>query len=112
MGMSVRRGLAFDVLALLALAGAASCASQEDAQVSAPVVLGMNDNIAPFYKDDEVSLYEVSIPVALPMRKPTDGERNALAKDPLYGRAPFFKANDARITVRFTLSNLDDEPRT
>ncbi len=105
-----RRALPLLLTAIVVAAPA--CASQEDAQVTPPVVLAMTDKIAPFYEDDEVKLYQVSLPVSLPMRRPTDGERAALGKEAPYGRTPFFKAGDVRVTVRFTLSNLDAQART
>src|SRR5262249_3661724 len=63
--------------------------------------------IAPAYSDQQLTMYEVQIPVQLPIRHPTDTERQALGEAEPYPRAPFLLAGDERVEVRFTLSNLD-----
>jgi hypothetical protein len=108
-GSAAGAARALTALALLAL-GAASCAGTDEDQVTQPSVVGMTDKIAPLYSDGEVSLYQVQTPVRLPLRKPTDAERAALGKADPFPRAPFLKASDLRIEIRFTLSNLDDKP--
>lgn len=85
-----------------------SCVSG-DAQVGTPVVLGMTNTIAPFYQDEQLTLYEVQIPVRFPVRRMLDGERTTGTVEP-YPRAPFLLASDERVEVHFTLSNLDDQP--
>lgn len=94
---------------LLALLGA--CTTDGRGQVLAPVVLGMPATTPPSYDDGETRLYQVNVAVPLPTRRPNDGERPTGAADP-YPRAPFQRASDTRITARFTLTNLGDEPRT
>jgi len=83
-----------------------ACASDNEQQQQ-PVVLGMMPTMAPAVDDGEVQIYEVQTPVALPVRRPTDSERSGLAEQEPYPRQPFFLASDARIAVKFTLSNLD-----
>lgn len=98
--------------ALLAALGA-GCANTDANQVVDPVAVGMTAELAPTYDDGEVSIRQVQVPVRLPMRRPNEEERRALgrAAAPL-PRAPFLLASDVRISVRFTLTNLDDEPRS
>ncbi len=94
------------------VAGAVACAGGDDDRVTPPVVLGMTDKIAPFYQDEQTTIYQVSTPVSLPVRRATDDERQALGKtSPPYPREPFFKAGDARFTIRYTITNVDDKQR-
>ena len=88
-----------------------ACANQGGDQTILPVVLGMNDRMGAFYEDEETAIYQVSVPVILPLRKPNAEEEAALVPLAPYPRTPFQLAADTRITVRFTLSNLDDRPR-
>jgi hypothetical protein len=100
---------ALRAFATLALTFALAC-DNGTAQVTPPVVLGMTDQIAASYSDAQLTIFTVQVPVKLPMRAPTDAERQALGPkvDP-YPRAPFLLNDDVRIEVRFTLSNLDDK---
>jgi hypothetical protein len=98
--------LAAGAVVLVALV-AAGCSNAGDEQTIPPVVLGLLDTTAPTYDDGEVQIYEVHSQVELPVRRPKSGERPKGDVDP-YPRAPFVLAKDTRITVRFTLSNLDD----
>ncbi|MDB4941093.1 MAG: hypothetical protein JWP97_627 [Labilithrix sp.] len=97
--------------ALVLLLAASGCADDGDAQVIAPVVLGMVETAAPTYDDGEEQIYETFTPVTLPLRRPSDDERPKGQQDP-YPRPPFHLASDTRTTVRFTLSNLEDKPHT
>jgi hypothetical protein len=89
---------------------AAACASGDDTEVLPPVVLGMLDTTAPVYDDGQQQVFQVSKEVRLPFRRPNDDERPQGTLEP-YPRPPFHVASDSRITVRFTLSNLDDQKR-
>lgn len=99
------------IVAGAALLGVGACSNQDDTRVLPPVVLAMQETLPPVYDDGQVRIYQVSTPVALPLRAPNDGERPQGASPP-YPRAPFQLASDTRITVRFTLTNLDDAPHT
>jgi hypothetical protein len=88
---------------------ATGCRANEDEQTLEPVVLGMTSSAAPFYRDNQTAIYQVTIPVRLPMRRPTDDEARGLGQMPPYPRAPFLKSSDVRIEVRFTLTNVDDK---
>ena len=98
-------GIATTMLALVA------CSNSGETQVIPPVVLGMLETTAPTYDDGETQIYETYLPVPLPLRKPSDAEVPKGAADP-YPHPPFDLASDTRITVSFTLSNLEDKPHT
>jgi hypothetical protein len=87
------------------------CASDGETQVVPPIVLGMLETTPPTYNDGEMQIYESYLPVPLPLRRPTDGERPSGNVDP-YPEAPFHLASDTRITARFTISNLEDKQHT
>ncbi|HEY8075333.1 MAG TPA: hypothetical protein VIF62_14510 [Labilithrix sp.] len=102
----MRRVLATVVAACI---GTAACANSNDTEVGQPVVLGMLDTVPPVYDDGEVQMYQVEKQVPLPIRPPKDGERPSGDVDP-YPDHPYYLASDTRITVRFTLSSLEDKP--
>ncbi|MEO8876011.1 MAG: hypothetical protein ABI461_10515 [Polyangiaceae bacterium] len=108
-GVALRLGAASLFLAVVAPLGA-GCANTDDNQVNAPVDLGMTDTMAPYYSDQELTLYQAQIPVKLPIRAPTADEAKALGKLAPYPHAPFLSSTDIRVQVRFTLSNIDDKP--
>ncbi|MBX3185684.1 MAG: hypothetical protein KF819_01665 [Labilithrix sp.] len=95
---------------VMACASLWGCASQDDHQVIPPVVLGMLETAAPTYDDGQMQIYEVFIPVELPLRRATAEEREQRGEriDP-YPRAPFHFAADTRVTARYTISNLEDK---
>jgi len=101
------------LLGLVAVcASAAGCASSDEEQVIPPVVLGMLETTGPTYDDGQVQIYEVYLPVELPMRRPTDEERPPGGRVEPYPRQPFHLASQTRITARFTISNLEDKQHT
>ena len=87
---------------------ASACASSEEEQVLPPVVLGMAETTPPAFDDGQTQIFQVTKEVRLPMRAPLDGERSGESVPP-YPRAPFHLARDSRVTVRWTLSNLEDK---
>lgn len=90
---------------------APACANSDAQQTMTPVVVGLQDTMAPVVDDGEDQVFQVSSPVELPVRRPKDGERPQGNVAP-YPRAPFQLASDTRISVRYTLSNLDNAPHT
>jgi hypothetical protein len=95
---------------LLALALASACSNGSGDQVTRPVSVGMTSNVAPYYADGQITLYQVQAPVALPVRKPTDAERAALGAAPKgtpYTHAPFLTVQDESVEVHYVLSNID-----
>ena len=110
LGSAIRR-VASGALVAGVLVACAACANQGGDQTILPVVLGMNDRMGALYEDEETAIYQVSVPVILPLRKPNAEEEATLVPLAPYPRTPFQLSADTRITVRFTLSNLDDRPR-
>jgi hypothetical protein len=94
-------------LCIGALMAASACASSDSNQVMPPVVLGMTSDLSPVYDDGELKLYEVQIPVELPILDPQPGAVTGNAVDP-FPDPIYLHASDVRIEIRFTLSNLDD----
>ncbi len=93
-------------VALLLGAVAPACAGANDHEVLPPVVLAMLETMPPTYDDGEQQIFQVTKEVRLHYRQPDDGERPKGKLEP-YPRPPFHVADKSRITVRFTLSNLD-----
>jgi hypothetical protein len=85
----------------------AGCANTDANQVNAPVDLGMTDTMAPYYSDEELTLYQAQLPVKLPIRAPTSAESKALGKEVPYSHAPYYVSTDTRIEIHYVLSNLD-----
>lgn len=85
-----------------------ACSNEGEKQVLPPFVVGMENDLAPTFDDGETQIFQVSREVRLPFRRPEDGERPT-GQAPPYRRPPFHLASESRITVRFTLSNLDDK---
>jgi len=103
--------------ALALLAGAllsAGCGSDETQRTLPPVQVAMNPAVAPVYDDGELTLYEVRLPVALPILAPSAADRDRLAGEPVdpYGRMPWVTLDDVRVQLSWTLTNLDDAPHT
>jgi hypothetical protein len=107
-GPSPRRLLAAVVAAALPIAGA--CTNDASDQVTPPVDLGMTDKMAPYYSDGEITLYEVEVPVPLPVRKMTSADLKAVGAAPPgtpYPRGVFLRAEDESVEIDFTISNID-----
>jgi hypothetical protein len=102
--------LGIALAALLAAGTVSACANTDANQVTPPVVLGMTPQLAPAYDDGQTQLFQVQVPVQLPIRQPQDGEVDGLPETEPYPREPWLKASDLRLEVRYTLSNLDDQP--
>lgn len=86
---------------------ASACAGEDEREVLPPVVLGMLETTSPTYDDGQEQIYQVSREVRLPYRRPRDEERPSGQQDP-YPRPPFHVTADTRVTIRYTLSNLED----
>jgi len=91
-----------------------------DSQVTKPNEVALTDTTPPYYSVGETTLYEVQVPVTMPMRAPNTSEQNELAKTQpaawaaAFGAttAPWIKVDDVQTTIRFTITNLDDAQRT
>jgi len=95
---------------LLLLSLAAACSDNSTNQQTKPIELGMTNTMAPYYSDQELTLYQAQLPVQLPVRKPTSSEQSALSK-PLapYPHTPFLTADDESVEVHYTISNIDNQ---
>lgn len=103
------RSLLFAGAVLLVTLGAACNPGAAD-QVMPPLDLAMTANMTAYYSSQQLTMYEAQLPVQLPVRQPTSAEQTALATPPAgtpYPTAPFIRAEDERVEVHFTLSNVD-----
>lgn len=98
-------------LLVFALPFFVACSNDDDKEVLPPFVLGMEGDIAPTYDDGQQQIYQVTSEVRLPFRGHEDSERPQ-GDAPPYERPPFHVASQSRITVRYTISNLDDAQHT
>jgi hypothetical protein len=96
---------------VVAAAIVSACTSDDDKEVLPPVDLAMPDNIAPTVDDGQQQIFQVQSEVRLPYRAP-NGDEVPKGKDAPYDRPPFHIAADSRVTVRYTISNLDAQQHT
>jgi hypothetical protein len=90
---------------------AVACANGSADQVTKPVALAMTSMMTPYYSDGQISLYQVQVPVPLPVRKMTSADNQSVGAAPPgtpYPRGVFLRAEDEAVEVHFTISNLDD----
>jgi hypothetical protein len=96
--------------AVVAAAVAPACTDASADQVTRPVALGMTSTTAPFYDDGQTMLFQVQVPVPLPVRAMTAGDVQAVGAAPAgtpYPRGVFLRAEDESVEIHFTLSNVD-----
>lgn len=107
-GVMPTRWLMLGVLAALAT----GCGKKEEKQTLEPVQLGMTDQMAAIYDQNEVQIYEVKLPVRFPIKAPSAADLAQLSASPVapYPRAPWFTKDDVKIQVTWTLTNLDPYP--
>jgi len=101
--------------ALLASLVAAACSQSSSFQTTAPVDLGMTSKMAPYYSDEEVTIYEAQIPVALPVKRPSASDMASLGPTPAgtpYPHAPWLTVGDESLEVHYTLTNIDGTDHT
>lgn len=85
-----------------------------DGQVTRPSIVAMTDTTAPYYQAGQTTIYQVQVPVTMPMRAPNASEQAQLGPAPAFAApfgassAPWIKVDDVQTTIRFTLTNLDD----
>ncbi len=97
------------------LAAAIISGCSNDSQVTHPSIVGMTDTTPPYYSVGETTLYEVQVPVTMPMRAPNADETSKLGAPAAWyaafgaPTAPFAKVDDVQTTIRFTITNLDDQ---
>jgi hypothetical protein len=108
------RPASFALLASL-VAAAGACSQSSTSQTTAPVDLGMTSSMAPYYSDEEVTIYEAQIPVALPVKRPSASDRASLGPAPAgtpYPHAPWLTVDDESLEVHYTLTNIDGAAHT
>lgn len=96
---------------LTATAGPLLCAcGPSETHRLPPEQLGMTENVTPLNADGENPLYEVRLPVQLPVKEPSSAAREELqgTTGPFPSR-PWVLANDIEVSVAWTLINLDDD---
>jgi hypothetical protein len=101
------------LLAIAALPIAGGCANGAADQVSSPVALGMTDTTPAYYSDGQLTLYQVQIPVRLPVRRMTAADVQSVGAAPHgtpYPRGVFLRAEDEGVEVRYIISNVDGAP--
>jgi hypothetical protein len=109
----LRRSLLFVALMAASLPIAGGCANGAADQVTAPVAVGMTDTTPPYYSDGQLTLYQVQIPVPLPVRRMTHADVQSAGAAPRgtpYPRGVFLRAEDEGVEVRYTISNVDAAP--
>jgi hypothetical protein len=75
----------------------------------------MTSTTPPYYSVGNTTIYEVQIPVALPVRRPTAAERHAMGPAPAgtpYSHAPFLRAEDESVEIHYVLSNVSSTKQT
>lgn len=95
-------GARLGVLALLA------CGAEDTRQLP-PVAVALSETVAPVYDDGELTIYEASTSLMLPILAPGEVVMNELAAVPSdpFERRPWITNDDVGVQVTWTLSNLD-----
>lgn len=97
-------------LGALCLALTVACSDEETHRL-APQQLGMTADLTPSYDDGELQLYEVRMPVQLPIKRFSRAQRQKLSgRAPPFPRHPWITSSDVEVQVTFTLANLDPDP--
>jgi hypothetical protein len=70
----------------------------------------MTATMAPYYSDENITIYEAKIPVPLPVKMPSASDLAGLGGTPAgtpYPHAPWLLASDEILEVHYTISNID-----
>jgi hypothetical protein len=96
------------LVVLVPVALTAGCEGGSADQTTSPTALGMTSAMAPYFMNDEVTIYESQKPVQLPVRKPMTSElQGAPPKGTPYTHAPYLLASDESVEVHYVLTNVD-----
>ncbi|HEX3773633.1 MAG TPA: hypothetical protein VHV51_04160 [Polyangiaceae bacterium] len=89
---------------------ALGCGSKDEDRNLSPSEVGMTTSVAPIFSDGETTLYEVKRGFQFPILKPDADAQAALNKNKVepYGREPWITADDVKVQVTWTLTNLDN----
>lgn len=94
--------------ALLAASSLVGCANRDDTRTLEPIVLGMTANTPPAVMNDEATIFEVKLPVQLPLMTPTADEAAELGPGVApFPSEPYIKNGDIEVQVTWTITNLD-----
>jgi hypothetical protein len=77
-----------------------------------PKSMAMTVDTAAFYDDGELKLFEVELPVKLPIRRPTPDEQkslNSVKKVAPFDHQPWVTPSEVRVQLTWTLANLDKQ---
>jgi hypothetical protein len=90
-----------------------ACGGEGDVHHLPPEIVGMTSDLAPIYDDGQTQLYEVRLPFALPVLRPSDAQRQALRQNAPapFRRYPWVSASQLRVQVTWTLVNLGRRDR-
>lgn len=94
-------------LAFVLATAVVGCGGDEKTRMLAPAQVAMNPAVAPVFKTEEMSIYEVKKGIPFPILAP-DGSTGGGAWVP-YDREPWVKLSDVRVQMTWTLSNLDKQ---
>lgn len=100
------------VLGMVVGVATLGCTESEETHTMKPLVLGMTSNMGASYESEEMTMYEVKLPVQLRIAQPTNEERDALYQETVvpYEHAPWVTIDEVKVQVSWTLSNLDPDP--
>lgn len=89
---------------------ALGCGSGDNDRNLPPSEVGMAQSVAPIFNDGETELFEVKRGLQFPILAPDSASKAALNKDKVepYGREPWITADDVKVQITWTLSNLDN----
>jgi hypothetical protein len=85
------------------------CGGDDTRQLD-PQSFAMSNNTQPFFDNGEVKLFEVQVPVQLPIKPPDATQKDSL-KTPAkpFPRTPWVTKDDVKVQMTFTLTNLDTD---
>lgn len=108
---AVRPTLSLVGVALASALFGVGCGAKDQDRNLNPQEVGMISSVAPVFSNDETTLFEVKRGFQFPILKPDQASQSALNKDKVepYGRMPWITADDVKVQVTWTLSNLDDQ---
>ena len=105
---------AFRCATLAAALGLTACVTNATPEVLPPIVMGLAPTTPASYDDGARPVYHVTSEVVLPYKAAASSDRVVTVREwelSPYPRKPEHRATETRVTLKFTLSNLDALPR-
>jgi hypothetical protein len=89
---------------------AVGCGSQDNDRELQPAEVGMAPTVKAIFNDGETQLFEVKRGLQFPILAPDKASQSELDKEKVepYGRQPWITADDVKVQLSWTLTNLDD----